>query len=86
MGLVFYMCTHVCTISNAIGIIKGKEVCLPNNEFISGHRCEKTHTAYKCKIFDTVSITLRGHYTHVYSSLSYWHKYRKQNVCQTRKA
>ena len=36
--------------------------------------------AYNCQIFEAVSLTIHGCYTCVYSSLSYWHKYRKQNM------
>ena len=36
--------------------------------------------AFKFKIFETINITLDGHYTCVYSDQSLWHKYRKQNM------
>ena len=36
--LVFYVDTHWCTISKVIDVNKEKEICLPNKEYISGHR------------------------------------------------
>ena len=42
---------HVCTISNDIGINKEKEVCLTNNESISGHACERATMIVKYEIF-----------------------------------
>ena len=37
-----------------------------------------------CEIFKSVNLTFQGHYTHACSTQSYWNKYRKQNVCQTK--
>ena len=35
--------------------------------------------AYKCKIVESVNLTLNGHYTHVvYIVQSYWHKKEKK--------
>ena len=37
-ALVLNIDTHVYTIPNVIGISKEKEICLPNKEYIIGHR------------------------------------------------
>ena len=60
-ALVFCIYTHVCIITNYIGTINENEIYLPNKESISGHRCERTNMAYKCKIFEAVNLTLHGH-------------------------
>ena len=31
-----------------------KQICLPNKEYLSGHRLERTNIAAKCKIFVTI--------------------------------
>ena len=48
MGLVFCIYKTVYIISKDIGINKEREICLPSNESISGHRCERTTVAPKC--------------------------------------
>ena len=40
---------HICIISKVIGINKEKDICLPNKEYISCHRYEKTNMADKLK-------------------------------------
>ena len=45
----------MCTISKDIGINKENEICLPNKESISGHRCKHTNMDAKCEIFITCS-------------------------------
>ena len=42
-ALVFYMYTHVCTISKDDGINKEEEKCVPNKESKSGHRFENKY-------------------------------------------
>ena len=37
-ALVFYLDTHVHTLSKFIGINEEKEIFLPNREYLSGHR------------------------------------------------
>ena len=37
--MYIYICIYI--ISKAIGINKGKEICLPNGEYISCHWCER---------------------------------------------
>ena len=48
---VFCIHTHDFIISKVIGINKGKEMCLPNKEYISCYWCKRTNMAAKCKIF-----------------------------------
>ena len=48
---------HVCTISKDIGKNKEKEICLPNKESISSHRCERTNMVAKCEMFMNCSKT-----------------------------
>ena len=50
------MHTQVGTILKDIIIKKGKEICLPNKEYLRHHRCERTKMAHKGKIFETVSM------------------------------
>ena len=50
-GLVFCICTHVCTISEDIVINKGKEICVPSMESISGQRCERRNMVARCEFF-----------------------------------
>ena len=47
----------MCIISEDIGMIKEKEICLPNKESISGHRCERTTMVSKCETFMNCSKT-----------------------------
>ena len=42
---------HMCTISEDVGINKEKEICLPNKESISCHRCERTTMDAKCEMY-----------------------------------
>ena len=51
-------------IENVIGICK-KQIWLPNKEYVRDHRCERTNVAYKCKIFEAVTLRHHGHYTYV---------------------
>ena len=51
LALVLCSYTTVCTISKDIGINKEKEIILPNNQYISGHRCERTTMVAKCEMF-----------------------------------
>ena len=36
--------------------------------------------AHKCKVFETVSLTLHMNCAHVFTFKSYWHTCRKQNM------
>ena len=44
-----------CTFSEVININGKKQICLPNKEYICGHRGERINMAAKCKIFVTVT-------------------------------
>ena len=48
----------MCRISKDIGINEAKEICLPNNEFISCHGCERTNMAAKCDMLMNCSKNL----------------------------
>ena len=37
------------------------KICLPNEDNISDHRCERTDMAAKCKIFVTSNLTFHSH-------------------------
>ena len=54
---------HNCSKS-FMGICQ-KHIWLPNREYLRDYRCERTDMAYKHQIFETVNLTLHGHYTHV---------------------
>ena len=38
---------------------------LLDKEYLRDHRCKRKNIIYKCKIFEAVSLTHHGHYTHV---------------------
>ena len=48
-----YRYTYV-TILKVAGISKENEICLPNKESVSGHRCERTNMAAKCKSMNSI--------------------------------
>ena len=41
----------MCTNSKDNSISKGKEICLPNKESISGHGYERANMGTKCEIY-----------------------------------
>ena len=47
------------------------------------NRYKRRKVAYNCQIFEALNVALHGHYTHVYSFPSYWHKCGKQNMSST---
>ena len=48
----------MCTISKVIGINKG-EICLPNKEYISGHRWERISMVVKCLVHIHITVHLK---------------------------
>ena len=42
-----------------------KQIWLSKKEYLRDHRCERTNMAYKCKIFEAVTLTLHWHHTHM---------------------
>ena len=76
------VCVCVCTISKDIGIKKEEEICMPKEESISWHRCERTnvaarimdvkeqilHANVKCK---TVNLDFMG-IIHMCIQFQYW--------------
>ena len=59
-GEKYFIHIYVCTISKDIGLNKEKEICSPNKESISGHRCEGTNMAVRFEIFMNCSKDLIG--------------------------
>ena len=54
------MYMHMCTISKDIDINEEKEICLPNKESVSVHRCERTTMNAKCEVFKNCSENFMG--------------------------
>ena len=46
---------------------------------------KKTNMALKCKIFDTVNLTLYGHYTHVFTLSKFLGINTENKICQLNK-
>ena len=59
--LVFYIYTHVCTISKVIGINEEKVICLPNMEYKSGQRLERINMIVKCIVHMHITAELKAY-------------------------
>ena len=49
------LCTHGCIISKVVSIKEKIQKCLPNKEYLTDHRHERTTITAKCSIIVTVA-------------------------------
>ena len=48
-AFLFCIDTYVFTITKVIGLQKKRGICLPNREYICGHRCDRTYMVTNVK-------------------------------------
>ena len=54
--MYIYMCVQ---FQKLLAQIRKKEICLPNKQSISGHKCERINMATKCEMFMKCSKNLK---------------------------
>ena len=57
---------EMCTISKVIGINEEKEKCLPNREYLSGHRWERINMVVKCIVHMHITAELKAYWLLVF--------------------